>query len=94
MFSLESPHRGDSNEDTDQTIISIKRQSPEIIPNTRTSAAMGLFLLGLNNEFEIAVVNEPSVFKPPNSIVYGGPFGHFRVSVLHQDTNFREKYPN
>ena len=28
------------------------------------SAAMGFFPWGLKNEFEIAVVNEPSVFEP------------------------------
>ena len=44
VFSLESPHRGDSNEYTQHDIINIKRNS-------------------LKNEFEIAVVNEPSVFE-------------------------------
>ena len=42
--SLESPHRGDSNEYTQRIIINIKRKSPEIIPNTIMSAAMGLFV--------------------------------------------------
>ena len=32
--------------------------------NYPKSAAMGFFPKGLKNEFEIAVVNEPSVFKP------------------------------
>ena len=54
MYSLESPHR----------LINIKQRSPEIIPNTIMSAAMGLFCKGLKNEFEIAVVNEPSVVEP------------------------------
>ena len=45
MFSLESPHRGDSNEYTQNTIINIKRKSPEIMPNTIMSAGMGSFLL-------------------------------------------------
>ena len=58
---LESPHGGDSTEYTKQTIINIKRKSPEIIPNTTQSASMGFFGQGLKNEFEIAVVNEPSV---------------------------------
>ena len=40
MFSLESPHRGDSNELTQHTFISIKRKSPEIIPNTIVSGAI------------------------------------------------------
>ena len=32
--------------------------------NYPKSAAMGLFSKGLKNEFETAVVNEPSVFEP------------------------------
>ena len=32
--------------------------------NHPKSAAMGPFSYGLNNEFETAVVNEPSVFEP------------------------------
>ena len=43
MFSLESPHRGDFNEYTQHTIFSIKRKSPEVIPNTIMSAAMQLW---------------------------------------------------
>ena len=58
MFSLESPHRGDSNEYTQYTIFSMKRKHPKL------SAAMGFFSKGLTNEFETAVVNEPSVFEP------------------------------
>ena len=47
LVSLELPHRGDSNEYTQQAIINIKkRKSLEIIPNTIMSAAMGLLLLG------------------------------------------------
>ena len=33
VFSLESPHQGDSNEYTQYTIFNIERKSPEIIPN-------------------------------------------------------------
>ena len=44
VFSLESPHRGDSNEFTQHTIISIKRKSLEIILNAIMSAAMGFFV--------------------------------------------------
>ena len=61
VFSLKPPHQGDSNENTQHTIIGIK--SPEIIPNTIMFAAMGFFY-GPKNEFEIAVVHEPSVFEP------------------------------
>ena len=60
MFSLESPHRGDSNEYSQYTICNKKRK---ITLNYPTSAAMGFFQ-GLKNEFETAVVNEPSVFEP------------------------------
>ena len=61
MFSLESPHRGDSNEHTQYTIFSIKRKSPEIILNLQR---WDLFFKGLKNEFETDMVNEPSVFEP------------------------------
>ena len=45
VSSLESPHRGDSNEYTQHTIINInKRNSPEIIPNTIMSVAIGFFV--------------------------------------------------
>ena len=32
-LSLELPHRGDSNECTQNTILNIKKKSPSIIPN-------------------------------------------------------------
>ena len=57
MFSLESPHQGDSNEYTQYTIFNIKK----ITLNYHNSAAMGFFSRGLKNEFEITLVNEPSV---------------------------------
>ena len=56
VFLLESPQRGDSNEDTQHTILNIKLKSPLIIRWD--------FFKGLNNEFERDVVNEPSVFEP------------------------------
>ena len=60
MFSLESP-RCDSNENTHYTIFNLKRRkSPKIIPNLQP----GDFFKGLKNEFEAAMVNEPSVFEP------------------------------
>ena len=46
MFSLASPHRGDSDKNTQHTIINIKKRKSEIIPNTIISAAMSFFLLG------------------------------------------------
>ena len=60
MFSLESPHRGDSNEYTHYTIFNIKISHPELFE----ICSYGIFSKGLNNEFETAVVNEPSVFEP------------------------------
>ena len=52
LFSLESPHRGDSNEYTQYTIFNIYHCSCWILSK------------GLKNEFETPVVNEPSVFEP------------------------------
>ena len=42
----------------------------KITLNYPISAGMGFFSKGLNNMFEIAIVNEPSVFEPLSSIVY------------------------
>ena len=61
VFSLESPQRGDSNEYTQYTIFNMKKK---ITLNYSKSAAMGFCSRGLKNEFETAVVNEPSVFEP------------------------------
>ena len=59
MFSLESRHRGDSNEYTHFTIFSMNKKNTLNYPK---SAAMGFFSKGLKNEFETAVVNEPLKF--------------------------------
>ena len=48
MFSLESPHRGDSNEYIQYTIFSIKKK---ITLNYSKSAAMGFCSKGLKNEW-------------------------------------------
>ena len=61
VFSLDSPHRGDSNEYAQHTIFNMKMKT---ILNHPKSAAMGFFSKGLKNEFDTAVVNEPSVFEP------------------------------
>ena len=53
MFLIESPHRGDSNENTQYTIFQ----------NYPKSAAMGFFQ-GTQERVRTAVVNEPSVFEP------------------------------
>ena len=61
MFTLESPHRGDSNEYTQYTIFKINKKNSLNYPKF---AAMFFFSKRLKNEFETAVVNEPSVFEP------------------------------
>ena len=61
MFSLESPHQGDSNEYTQYTIFNVKKK---ITLNYPKSAAMGFSSKVLKKEFETAMVNEPSVFEP------------------------------
>ena len=52
VFSFESPQRGDSNDYTQYTIFNIKKRK------------LWDFSKGLKNEFETAMVNEPSVFEP------------------------------
>ena len=61
MFTLESPHRGDSNEYTQYTIITMNMKNCLNYPK---SAAMGFVSKGLKNELETTMVNEPSVFEP------------------------------
>ena len=61
MFSLESPHRGDANEYTQYTIFHMNKKHTI---NYSHICRYGLFSKGLKNEFETAVVNEPSVFEP------------------------------
>ena len=54
------PHRRDSNECSQYTILNIKK---EITLNYSKSAAMGFFSKGLKNEFEPVVVSELLVFQ-------------------------------
>ena len=61
VFTLESPHLGDSNEYTQYTIFNINMKNTL---NYLKSAAMGFFFKELKNEFKTAMVNEPSVFEP------------------------------
>ena len=60
VFSLESPHRGDSNEYKQHTFLIKQEKSPLIT----LSLSLWDFSKGLKNEFETAVVDEPSVFEP------------------------------
>ena len=50
MFSLELPHRGDSNENTQYTCtitcINIKRKITQICPKYNNVRSYGIFLLG------------------------------------------------
>ena len=61
MFSLESQHRGDSNEYTQHTILNMNKKETMNYPK---SAAMSFSSKGLKNEVETALVNEPPVFEP------------------------------
>ena len=65
MFSLESPHWGDSNEYTQYTIFNMKKKKKkEYYPNYPKSPATGFFTKGLKNKLEPALVNESSGFGP------------------------------
>ena len=64
MFSLESPYRGDSNENKQHAIINIKLKITLNYPKYNNVCSYGIFPQGLKNEFKIAVINEPSVFEP------------------------------
>ena len=61
VFTLESPHRGDSNEYTQYTIFQYEKEKH---PKLSQICSYGIFSKGLKNEFERAVVNELSVFEP------------------------------
>ena len=60
MFLLESPHRGNSNECTQNTIFNMDTKNTLNYPKS----AYMLLSKGLKNQFKTAVVNEPSVFEP------------------------------
>ena len=62
MFSLKPPHRGDSNEYTQYTLFNIKKKhTGQLLPKIYTC---GIFSYGLKNDFETAVVSEPSLSEP------------------------------
>ena len=61
VFSLESPHRGDSNKYTQYTISQYKKENH---PKLSQICNCGICFKGPKNEFEPAVVNESSVFEP------------------------------
>ena len=64
VFSPESPHRGDCNEYTQHAIINIKKKMTLNYPKDNNVCSYEIFSKGLKNEFETAMVNEPSVFEP------------------------------
>ena len=65
VFSLESPHRGDSNEYTQCTIFYIKKKEKRKRHEIILILQLWDFSKGLNkNKFETAMENEPSVFEP------------------------------
>ena len=59
VFSLQSPHRGDSNVPT----IYHFQYKKENHPKLSQICSQGIFSSGLQHEFEPAMVNEPSVFE-------------------------------
>ena len=61
MFSLESPQQGDSNEFTQYTISQYKNENQ---PKSCQICNFGIYSKGPKNEFDTAMVNEPSVFEP------------------------------
>ena len=64
VFSLESPHRGDSNEYTQHTSIKIIKKMTLNYSKYNNVCNYWNVSWGLKLEFEIAVVNEPWVFEP------------------------------
>ena len=63
LFLLKSPHRGESNEYIQYTILIIKKENYPKLSYLQLKSNWIFFWL-LKNEFETAVVNEPSVFEP------------------------------
>ena len=61
---LHRTHRGDSNENIQHTNINIKTKIILNYPKYNTVCSYGVSSLGLKNEFETAMVNEPSMFEP------------------------------
>ena len=61
VLSLESLYRADSNECTQYTIFNMNKKK---YPRLSQICSYVFFSTGLKNEFETAVVNEPSLFEP------------------------------
>ena len=84
VFSLESPHRGDSYECTKQTIMNIKKESHPKLPHLQCLQLWNYLCKGLKNGIEKAVVNEPPVFEP---LKFYCTYIHypqaFKISFIH-----------
>ena len=50
MFSLESPHQGDSNEYTQHNIISLKKEINKNYPKDNNVCSTGIFFLGTQEQ--------------------------------------------
>ena len=64
MFSLESPHRGDSNEYTQHAIIYIKKTITLNYPKFNNVCSYGIFFQGTQERVPNSRGKEPSVFEP------------------------------
>ena len=65
MFSLESPHRGDSNEYTQHTVINMRKKITQNYLKYNYVCSYVIFLArDSRTSLETAVVNMPSVFEP------------------------------
>ena len=90
MFSLESPHRGDSNEYTQYNIFNMKKEKH---PKSSQIRSFGIFSKGLKSEFETAMVNEPSVFEPMKFYCIS-TFNIDRLDFFHKCTRTASMKPN
>ena len=50
VFSLESPHQGDSNKNTQHTIVNIKKEITQNYPEYNNVCSYGIFLLGTQEQ--------------------------------------------
>ena len=76
MFSLELPHRGDSNEYTQYTIFNLNTKNH---PKLFQICSYEIYAKGLKNEFDSAVVNESTVFEP---LKFYCNFKYWRIYIL------------
>ena len=80
MFSLQSPHRGDSNECTQFTIFNINTEKNQ--PKLSQICKYSIFSKGLLNEFVADVVNESSVLEPLKFYCTSSMFDQTEVEYL------------